>query len=1193
MPDNSTPTTLLETRALNRLVEQAVAWLQKPPGRLQLQGLRPAARALAVARCHRSLGRPSLVVTASVRDAERMTSDLRLFLGEDHTTTPLQRQVSTLPDWEVGIFEDRSPTREVVAARVEALYQLRHGSTPIIVTTAESLLLRVLSRAKVADQYAYIVEGDELDRDQLAEKLTRWGFHRVSVVEDRGEFAARGDIVDVFPTGYGNPVRIELFGDVVERLHYFDIVSQRLGDSLEEVLVLPVHEVDGAAAGTLEVRRSIEARLLELDVDRDEREAILGGLSSGTSFPGIERCLPYLEDRLELLADHLPRKTIVWLDAAGEVDAALDRIWSDIERRVDERTAEHRFFPPPESLYARPSDWHTALGRHRLIEMETLDVLSPDDERKLTFRCYQTADLRPEGGNRSGSGFGPVARRLREWADSGTQAVIVAGSDSRLQKLTGLLEGHGVNPRVTDEPIAQIPFAPGSITAIRGRLSEGFRLPDDDLVLISDADIFGATRKRAARRVSVSQLLEHLDALEAGDYVVHLDHGVGRYNGLRHLRVAETEGDYLHLEYSGGDKLYLPVDRINLVQKYVGAGGAAPTLDKLGGTSWETAKKRTRESVLAMARELLAIHAARQLDQRKPYGELDGMYREFEARFPFEETPDQRQAIEDMLADLRGTKPMDRLICGDVGYGKTEVALRGAFLAAMNGGQVAVLVPTTVLAHQHGETFHKRFDGYPLKIDTLSRFRSNSEIKATLQGLENGTVDVVIGTHRLLQADVKFKKLALLIIDEEHRFGVRHKERIKEVRTKVDVMALTATPIPRTLQMSLTGIRDLSVIETPPVDRLAVRTYITRFDDDTIREAILRERARNGQVFFIHNRVQNIDMMAEHVRKLVPEVRVGIAHGQMAEGQLEKIMLAFMRGAIDVLVSSAIVESGLDIPNANTIIINRADHLGLAQLYQLRGRVGRSHERAYAYLMIPGEHIISREAQKRLKVLQELDDLGGGFKLAAHDLEIRGAGNLLGKQQSGQITAVGFELYTQMLEEAVMELRGQRRKINVEPEIQLGFPAYIPDSYMEDEAQRVAFYRRLAEIGSRQELEDITAELRERYGPIPPLVDSFLRVMDLRRSLKACMVVRANRVGNAVNLQFHPEAPVDVDQLIAAAHEDPERFKLSADFQLRIRPTAQDWDGVVDEIQSVLQGLLQVPASDGGEPGDEADHVGV
>jgi transcription-repair coupling factor (superfamily II helicase) len=682
-------------------------------------------------------------------------------------------------------------------------------------------------------------------------------------------------------------------------------------------------------------------------------------------------------------------------------------------------------------------------------------------------------------------------------------------------------------------------------------------------------------RRRAARRVSVSQLLQSLSEIKPEDYVVHLDHGVGLYRGLRHLRVADTEGDYLHLEYAGGDRLYLPVDRISLVQKYVGAEGAAPALDKLGGASWERVKAQTRESILAMAKELLATHAAREIDSRPPYGQPDAYFREFEATFPFEETPDQKRAIDDVLADLLRGKPMDRLVCGDVGYGKTEVALRAAFLAVMDGRQVAVLVPTTVLAQQHFTTFRTRCEGYPVRVAQLSRFQTAAEQKAVLRDLAAGTVDIVVGTHRLLQADVAFKHLGLLVIDEEHRFGVKHKERIKDLRALVDVMAMTATPIPRTLQLSLTGLRDLSVIETPPVDRLAVRTYVTRYDDDVIRDAVRRELARAGQVFFVHNQVENIELMARHVRTLVPDATVAVAHGQMPERELERVMGRFMAREVSVLVCSTIIESGIDIPNANTIIINRADHFGLAQLYQLRGRVGRSHERAYAYLMIPGEHLITKDAQKRLRVLQELDDLGGGFKLAAHDLEIRGAGNLLGKQQSGHIAAVGFELYTAMMEEAVMELRGQRRRVDVEPEIQLGFPAYIPDTYIPDEHQRLIIYRRLATVAGPAELDELAVELRERYGPIPPLADSFLRVMDLRRLLKACMIVRAVLRQGAVTLTCHPEAPIEVEQLVALVQRGKGRFRLSADYQLSFSPRHTDWDGLVQEIGDVLREIQQ------------------
>jgi transcription-repair coupling factor (superfamily II helicase) len=557
----------------------------------------------------------------------------------------------------------------------------------------------------------------------------------------------------------------------------------------------------------------------------------------------------------------------------------------------------------------------------------------------------------------------------------------------------------------------------------------------------------------------------------------------------------------------------------------------------------------------------------------KAFNAPDPYFREFEAAFPFEETPDQQQAIDDVLADMQRPKPMDRLICGDVGYGKTEVALRAAFLAILDGRQVAVLVPTTVLAQQHYNTFRQRFQGHPVRVEMLSRFLTRLESHAVVKGVATGAVDIVVGTHRLLQKDITFKTLGLLVVDEEHRFGVTHKERIKQMRKLVDVLTLTATPIPRTLQMSLLGIRDLSVIETPPIDRLAIRTYVTRYDEGIIREAILRELGRHGQVFFVHNRVETIEIRARRLRELVPEATFVVAHGQMHERDLEHVMADFFAKKTDVLVCSAIIESGLDIPNANTIIIDRADHFGLAQLYQLRGRVGRSHERAYAYLMIPGEQLIGRDAQLRLRALQELDDLGGGFKLATHDLEIRGAGNLLGRQQSGHIAAVGFELYQQMMEEAVRELRGEQVHPEIEPEIQLGIPAFIPESYIADENQRLVFYRRLAAIKGQTDLDEIAAELRDRYGPIPPLVDSLLRIMDLRRSLKDYMVLRAALRDGAVTVQFHPEAPVDADQLVALVTRGKGRFKLSADLQLSFIPQGRDWDGLVAETRAVLQEL--------------------
>jgi transcription-repair coupling factor (superfamily II helicase) len=1145
----------------------------------QLQGLKGGARAYFLWRFLNAAPRPAVIVTPSAKQAEALVEDLRFFFGEADDDEPLARRIHHFPSWEVVPFEDVSPTADTVAARIEGLYHLQQTKNPVIVTTPEALLQRVPPREVLAKRLRYLVEGDSIDLDRLAVDLDDWGYRRVPLAEDRGDFSIRGGIIDVFPPAHPQPLRLELAGDVIESIRKFDPVTQRSLEPLPELLILPVREFDSAGRTARDTLKAIESRTYDLDLTPNDRGQILEGLTSGLLFPGVEFFLPYFYPALDTLADYLPDDALIWVDSAGEVDAAIEQAWGEIERRAAERGAEHRFLPPVESLYLNPAQCRSLLAARPAIELEPLEMLaSPESTPNISLRSFLTRDLKIERNPASQEvSFAAVAEHVREWTQSGQRVVLVATAKAQVERLTRLFGNHDVAVQLVEGGIeAAIGAAASRAVLTLGHLTEGFRLPEERLVVATEADIFGEMRQRRhSRRVEVTQLLKSLSELRPDDFIVHLDHGVGRYRGLKHLQVAGTAGDYLHLEYAGGDRLYLPVDRISLVQKYTGADGAAPALDKLGGISWERVKRQTRESILAMAKELLEIYAHRELMDGKPFRVPEEYYAEFEAAFPFEETPDQQRAVDDVLADLQKTKAMDRLICGDVGYGKTEVAMRGAFLAVLSGHQVAVLVPTTVLAQQHYNTFCERFKGYPVRIAALSRFLSRAETLDVVDRIRTGKVDIVVGTHRLLQKDVEFKDLGLLVVDEEHRFGVRHKERIKQMRKLVHVMTLTATPIPRTLQMSLLGIRDLSVIETPPIDRLAIRTYVTRHDEGIIREAITRELARQGQVFYVYNRVETIEIMARRLRQLVPEAHVAVAHGQMNEGELERVMGEFFAQKTHVLVCSAIIESGLDVPNANTIIIDRADHFGLAQLYQLRGRVGRSHERAYAYLMIPGEQMISRQAQMRLRALQELDDLGGGFKLAAHDLEIRGAGNLLGKQQSGHITAVGFELYQQMMEDAVQELRGLQVRAEVEPEIQLGIPAFLPDSYVPDEEQRLVFYRRLAGIRTQAELEEIATELRDRYGPVPPLADNFLRVMDLRRYLKTAMVVRAALREGGVMLQFHPDAPVEVDKLVDLVRRKKGRYKLTQDHQLTFRPEAGDWDGLVAETKSVLQELQE------------------
>jgi len=1161
----------MSERRLAALVEGLDAAVERASGTpVRVSGLRGSAAALTLARVYARRPRPTVVILSDTTAAEAFAADLRFYLGAGEPSEPLARVVHHLPGWEVPPFEPLSPTRETIAARAEGLHHLSQGRDGIVVTTAEAWGQRCLPRDAFAEAVTTLASGQTIGLDDLAGRLGEWGYHRVPLVQDPGDLAVRGGILDVYPVGHEQPVRIEFLDDEIERIRRFDPESQRSSDDLDQVLLLPMREF-GRSRLTPEVARTVDERAADLGVVRHERRDLVEAIRERMVLPGFELLLPYLYESPAALADYVPDDALVWMIGGVQVESAAEAQWTQVEEHAAAAERDGRFHPPAPTLYLDPGSWRASLATRPRIEVEELDELAGG----LGARTYSTEGLAlrtvagPEGP------LAGVVKQLRAWQDEGARVVVVAGTRAHRERLNHLLAGHQLAPVSSDAPFPEAVAAAGrEPIALVGELGRGTRLPDDGLVVVTEAELFGEPRQvRRRRRERPTDFLSTLAELETDDFVVHVDHGVGRYRGLRHMRVADTEGDYLHLEYAGGDRLYVPADRIDVVQRYVKADAAAPALDKLGGTSWERVKAKTRESILAMAHELMAVYAQREARRRAPYPNAEAWFEEFVARFPFEETPGQQRAIDEVLGDLGGEKAMDRLVCGDVGFGKTEVALRATFLAVLAGRQVAVLVPTTILAQQHLESFKKRFAGYPISVDMLSRFRTAAEHKATLKRLEAGGLDVVIGTQRLLSKDVVFKDLGLLVVDEEHRFGVRDKERIRALRGVVDVLTLTATPIPRTLNMALSGIRDLSVIETPPVDRLAIRTYVTRYDEAVVRDAIVRELERGGQAFFVHNRVETIERMASRLREIIPEAKVIVAHGQMAEADLEKTMLAFMQGEANVLVTSAIIESGLDIPLANTIIVNRADMFGLAQLYQIRGRVGRSHRRAYAYLMIPGEHLITTDAQKRLRVLQELDDLGGGFRLAAHDLEIRGAGNLLGKQQSGHITAVGLELYTHMMEQAVRELQGKEPDDVVEPEVQLGVPAYIPESYIPDVGQRLVVYRRLARIRGVADLDHIADELTDRFGPPPPLVGTLLHLMELRRWLKDARVLAARRRGDTVVLDFDRRTPVRVDTLVEHVRGSGGQLKLTSESTLVIKPEATEHDAVIRELQAHLQRL--------------------
>jgi transcription-repair coupling factor (superfamily II helicase) len=1141
--------------------------------RVVVGGLRGPARAAFAAAVLRERPSPMLVVVDEGSRAEEVARDLRFFLGEEPSADALGKRVHVFPAWDVPPFSPTSPSAETVAQRIEGLWHLAQTPNPVVVASADAMLQRVVSAAVLRQAVSWLVQGDDLDLDAFAARLADWGYRRRPLVEERGEFAVRGGLVDVFATGTDDPVRLELVGDTVESIRCFDPRTQRRVADREEALVLPAAEFPATAMRDPRVARRVEDRARELELTRADRRELAEALAEARHFPGIESLAPYLVE-LVPLAELLPPGTVVLVDDEEAFSAALDRAWEGVLGHEALAVEERRAHAPAAELHSAPEEIARSLAaRPRVVLDEhaagAIRVASRSPE------LHATRLLREE------RGFAALASRLREWTAAGRRTALVVGNAAQAERLVRILEradlalpacGGSLSRALEERP------GPGAFV-LEGELTASIELPADGLALVAEANLFGEHRhgrRRKAVALTLDQVMRSLEQLAPDEHIVHVDHGIGLYRGLRHMTVGGTEGDFLELEYQGGDRLFLPVDRVNLVQKYVGGDGANPLLDKLGGLAWAKTKAKARESILAMAHELLALYATRAREEGHSFSTGDAWYQEFEARFPFDETPDQKRAIDEVLADLGSEKPMDRLVCGDVGYGKTEVAMRAAFVCAMEGRQVAVLVPTTVLAQQHVESFRRRFAGYPVRIESMSGFRSRKENADVADALASGEVDLVVGTHRLLQPDVKFARLGLLVVDEEHRFGVRDKERIKQLRKTVDVLTLTATPIPRTLELSLTGIRDLSVIETPPADRQAVRTYVMRFDDGVVREAILRELRRGGQAFFVHNRVESIEAMADRLRSLVPEARIGVGHGQMKEHQLEKVMLSFMQHEFDVLLCTAIIESGLDIPNANTIFIDRADTFGLAQLYQLRGRVGRSPAQAYAYLLVPGAQLLTREARQRLEVLEQLDELGGGFKIAAHDLEIRGAGNLLGKQQSGHITAVGFELYTQMMEQAVQELRGEPVETDLEPEIAIGVPAYIPDSWLDDVNQRLVWYKRLAAMKRPEDRVLLAEEMTDRYGPPPPLVETLLEVMDLRRRMKALGLEEARLKGPRLVLVLHASTPIPAEGLVGLVAASRGRLSLTPDRQLLV-PTGARGDALLAELRGLLgtlEGLL-------------------
>ncbi len=1150
-------------------------------------GLTPpfAARAAAslAARC--APGELLVVVVADEAAAQRMASDIEFFLprAEQNDDPAAPPRVLQIPALDSSPYAELSPDRQALMRRMAALFRLAQGQSllgPVVVASASALLRRVIPRAELDLLTDIVLAEQNVDRDATVEFLLRAGYSRAPLVEDPGTFAVRGGVLDVFPPLYGFPVRIELFGDRVESMRFFDPETQRTLRDISELYLHPVRETVPTRGA--DPRRRILAAADAAAHPSTSTRRVLELVERGEEFVGIETLTPAFHQALAPMWSYFPDAPRTgWLicDPDSVVGAADDEL-GVAEQRYAQRLEDHRIAFPPDAHYLATDELRAGLAAPtRRIEARGLELLedaaSPSDPESaptvLRFTVEDNRSLRAEleraRRQRAEELLRPLASALETWRAEGWRVGIACESASRGERLSALLAEYGVDLRAAaDARIDLEALEPGAPPAIlRGALSAGFAAPTERLALLTADEIFGERRRasaaqlRAAKRARKALLggVADFSQLEAGDYLVHDLHGVGLYQGLAKLPLGGTPIDFLHLEYQGGT-LYLPVYRLNEVQRYVGAEGHKPRLDRLGGVTWEKARKKATREVRKLAEDLLQLYAQRAALPGHAFPPPDALFREFEATFEFEETPDQQRAIDEVLANMEAPRPMDRLVCGDVGYGKTEIALRATLEAVLGGKQSAMLAPTTVLVEQHYQTMVERFSGWPIRVAKLSRFQPRKQQLETIKALADGSVDAVVGTHRLLSKDVRFKDLGLIVIDEEQRFGVAHKERLKRMRTQVDVLTLTATPIPRTLHLAMTGLRDLSIIATPPADRRSIRTFVARADDGVLREGIRRELGRGGQVFFVCPRIgtkrgardRSLEEWASHLAALVPEARVAVAHGQLSSEALERVMVGFVGGSFDILVSTTIIENGLDIPRANTMFIARADSFGLSQLYQLRGRIGRAKQRAFCYLLVPPPEKLSHDARRRLEALQRFTHLGAGFQIASHDLEIRGAGELLGARQSGTIAAVGFEAYTRMLEEAVAELRNEPIQRPRDPELNVDVPGFIPDDYVPDTGQRLDLYKRLASAEDDDEVGQLMEEMGDRYGP-PPLEVALLADLSvLRAHARRLRAVSVDLNASRLCLALAEDTPLSPQKVLDLVNRPNSAYQLTPDMRL-------------------------------------------
>ncbi len=1116
---------------------QLRAWWRAPAS--------PTALAWYLAQAARVHDAPLLVIARDNHGANQLEADLQTLLGGDPALP-----VVAFPDWETLPYDRFSPHPDIISQRLSALHRLPTLKRGLVIVPVQTLLQQLAPRSYVIGGSFDLKVGQRLDLEAEKRRLESAGYRNVPQVMDPGDFAVRGGLLDVYPMGADEPLRVELLDEDIDSIRAFDPESQRSLDKVEAVHMLPGREVPMDEASIARVLATLRERF---DVDT-RRSALYQDLKSGLAPAGVEYYLPLFFERTATLFDYLPDGSLpVVCAGAGE---AAEAFWAQTGERYEQRRHDvERPLLPPSALYLSPE-----LLRERLNDAPRIEVWAADHARIADAHPLGDQPLPPL----------PVAARDAPAGDAlksflghyPGRVLIAADSPGRREALLEVLQAAELKPPV----VADLPafLANDARFAIAvAPLEDGFALDDPRIAVLTERQLFperaGSTRRTRRAGREPEAIIRDLGELTEGAPIVHEDHGVGRYRGLIAMDVGGMPGEFLEIEYAKGDRLYVPVAQLHLISRYSGASAETAPLHSLGGEQWSKAKRKAAEKVRDVAAELLEIQARRPARAGLALQVARAMYEPFAAGFPFEETPDQLAAIDATLRDLASSQPMDRVVCGDVGFGKTEVAVRAAFAAASAGKQVAVLVPTTLLAEQHYRNFRDRFADYPLKVEVLSRFKTSKEIKAELEKVAAGTIDVIVGTHRLLQPDVKFKDLGMVIVDEEQRFGVRQKEALKALRANVHLLTLTATPIPRTLNMAMAGLRDLSIIATPPPNRLAVQTFITQWDNALLREAFQRELARGGQLYFLHNDVESIGRMQRELSELVPEARIGIAHGQMPERELEKVMLDFQKQRFNVLLSTTIIESGIDIPNANTIIINRADRFGLAQLHQLRGRVGRSHHRAYAYLVAPDRRSITPDAEKRLEAIASMDELGAGFTLATHDLEIRGAGELLGEDQSGQMAEVGFSLYTELLERAVRSIKqGKLPDLDAGEEVrgaevELHVPALIPEDYLPDVHTRLTLYKRISSARDSDALRELQVEMIDRFGLLPDAAKHLFAIAELKLKANTLGIRKLDLGENGGRIVFESKPNIDPMAVIQLIQKQPNLYAMEGPDKLRIK----------------------------------------